>query len=85
MCSPLCGVSVRGSERKTGISFHSAVELFIITAGSRSKLYPISTHFTDVFAQSSVKFSELFYCLREGHGGNDTGTKQIEGIRLLGH
>lgn len=50
-----------------------------------SKLYPISTCFTDIFVQSSVKFSQLFYSLKEGHGENDTGTKQIEGILLLGH
>lgn len=55
--SPLYGVSVQGSEVKTDASFHSALQLFIVTALSTSEVYPISMHFTDIFAQSSVKFS----------------------------
>lgn len=54
---PLYGVSVQGSEVKTDDSFHSALQVFIVTALSTSKVYPISMHFTDIFAQSSVKFS----------------------------
>lgn len=72
------------SDLRSDTSFHFALQLFIITTLNMSNLCPISTCHWYFY----VVFSEILpvVLLLEGVAwGNDTGTKQSEGIVSLAH